>query len=105
MPDPDWNISLPLHFGQAETPQMSLSGAEAGDPQRALFEAFIRAGEQAGYPVTRDYNGQQQEGFGPMEATIWPASTIGSMVRPRSVPQSVETMIASCATSTRRRVR
>ena len=42
MPDPDWNLSLPLHFGEAETPQMSLSGAVAGDPQRALFEAFIQ---------------------------------------------------------------
>ena len=36
-----------------------------------LFDAFVRAGEQAGYPVTRDYNGAQQEGFGAMEATIW----------------------------------
>jgi choline dehydrogenase len=35
-----------------------------------LFDAFIKAGEQAGYPVTQDYNGQQQEGFGPFEATI-----------------------------------
>lgn len=42
MPDPDWYLSLPLHFGEAETPQMSLSGAVAGDPQRALFEAFIQ---------------------------------------------------------------
>lgn len=36
-----------------------------------LFDAFIRAGRQAGYPVTADYNGQAQEGFGAMEATIW----------------------------------
>ncbi len=36
-----------------------------------LFDAFIASGAQAGYPVTRDYNGAQQEGFGPMEATIW----------------------------------
>ena len=36
-----------------------------------LFDAFINAGAQAGYPVTRDYNGERQEGFGPMEATIW----------------------------------
>jgi choline dehydrogenase len=36
-----------------------------------LFDAFIAAGAQAGYPVTRDYNGARQEGFGPMEATIW----------------------------------
>jgi choline dehydrogenase len=36
-----------------------------------LFDAFIEAGRQAGYPVTADYNGQQQEGFGPFEATIY----------------------------------
>ena len=35
-----------------------------------LFDAFIEAGRQAGYPVTPDYNGRQQEGFGAMEATI-----------------------------------
>lgn len=42
-----------------------------GPRANPLFGAFIRAGEQAGYPVTSDYNGQQQEGFGPMEATIF----------------------------------
>ncbi len=42
-----------------------------GPRSNPLFDAFIKAGEQAGYPVTSDYNGQQQEGFGPFEATIW----------------------------------
>ena len=42
-----------------------------GPRSNPLFDAFIEAGRQAGYPVTRDYNGQQQEGFGPFEATIW----------------------------------
>jgi choline dehydrogenase len=42
-----------------------------GRRDNPLFDAFIEAGRQAGYPVTRDYNGQQQEGFGPFEATIW----------------------------------
>ena len=42
-----------------------------GPRANPLFNAFIEAGRQAGYPVTPDYNGQQQEGFGPMEATIW----------------------------------
>jgi choline dehydrogenase len=35
-----------------------------------LYQAFIEAGRQAGYPVTDDYNGRQQEGFGPMEMTV-----------------------------------
>ncbi|TMV92679.1 choline dehydrogenase [Thioclava sp. BHET1] len=42
-----------------------------GPRANPLFDAFIKAGEQAGYPVTEDYNGAAQEGFGPMEATIW----------------------------------
>ena len=42
-----------------------------GPRSNPLFDAFIEAGRQAGYPMTADYNGQQQEGFGPMEATIW----------------------------------
>ena len=36
-----------------------------------LTRAFVKAGKQAGYPVTGDYNGEQQEGFGPFDATIW----------------------------------
>jgi choline dehydrogenase len=42
-----------------------------GARENPLFDAFIAAGRQAGYPVTHDYNGHQQEGFGPFEATIW----------------------------------
>ncbi len=42
-----------------------------GPQANPLYHAFIAAGREAGYPVTQDYNGQQQEGFGPMEQTIW----------------------------------
>ncbi|WP_286240619.1 choline dehydrogenase [Neptuniibacter halophilus] len=35
-----------------------------------LYQAFIDAGVEAGYPETRDYNGFQQEGFGPMHMTV-----------------------------------
>jgi len=35
-----------------------------------LYQAFIDAGEQAGYPLTGDYNGHRQEGFGPMHMTV-----------------------------------
>ena len=41
-----------------------------GKRENPLFDAFIEAGKEAGYPVTPDYNGQQQEGFGAFEATI-----------------------------------
>ncbi|NVO27145.1 choline dehydrogenase [Donghicola sp. C2-DW-16] len=42
-----------------------------GPRANPLFQAFVEAGKQAGYPVTGDYNGEQQEGFGPMEQTVW----------------------------------
>ncbi|WP_241644565.1 choline dehydrogenase [Vibrio parahaemolyticus] len=35
-----------------------------------LYEAFIEAGKEAGYPETDDYNGFQQEGFGQMHMTV-----------------------------------
>ena len=35
-----------------------------------LYQAFIEAGAEAGYPCTDDYNGRQQEGFGAMEMTV-----------------------------------
>ena len=42
-----------------------------GTMTNPLYQAFIDAGREAGYPVTEDYNGQQQEGFGPFEMTVW----------------------------------
>lgn len=39
----------------------------AGNP---LYQAFIDAGVDAGYPRTEDYNGYRQEGFGPMHMTV-----------------------------------
>jgi len=39
----------------------------AGNP---LYQAFIDAGVEAGYPRTDDYNGECQEGFGPMHMTV-----------------------------------
>ncbi|MEC8081936.1 MAG: choline dehydrogenase [Pseudomonadota bacterium] len=35
-----------------------------------LYQAFIDAGEEAGYGQTDDYNGYRQEGFGPMHMTV-----------------------------------
>jgi choline dehydrogenase len=53
-----------------------VSRAPPGDP---IYKAFIQAGAQAGYLVTRDFNGRQQEGLGPYHLTIrdgerWSAS-------------------------------
>jgi len=57
--DPDWRGSDgPLHVTR-------------GPRDNPLVTAFVEAGRQAGYQVTDDYNGQQQEGFGPMEQTTY----------------------------------
>ena len=50
-----------------------------------LFHAFVEAGRQAGYPVTQDYNGAQQEGFGAFDMSVhkgrrW--STANAYLRP-----------------------
>ena len=42
-----------------------------GRRDNPLTQAFVEAGRQAGYPVTPDYNGHQQEGFGPYDMTVW----------------------------------
>jgi len=47
-------------------------GVSAGNKMRLnpLYRAFIEAGVEAGYPETQDYNGEHQEGFGPMHMTV-----------------------------------
>ena len=56
--DPDWRgKDGPLHVTR-------------GPRDNPLFKAFVEAGKQAGYHTTGDYNGAQQEGFGPMEQTV-----------------------------------
>ncbi len=42
-----------------------------GPRSNPLFQAFVAAGQQAGYETTDDYNGEKQEGFGPMDQTVW----------------------------------
>lgn len=57
--DPAWRGSDgPLHITR-------------GARTNPLFHAFVKAGHQAGHELTDDYNGEKQEGFGPMEQTVW----------------------------------
>lgn len=57
--EPDWRGSNgPLHVTR-------------GRRDNPLFAAFVEAGAAAGFPLTDDYNGRKQEGFGPMEQTVW----------------------------------
>ena len=57
--DPEWRgTDGPLHVSR-------------GPRDNPLHAAFVAAGREAGYELTDDYNGQKQEGFGPMEQTVW----------------------------------
>ena len=46
---------------------LHVSRGPPGDP---IYKAFIHAAAEAGYPVTKDFNGRQQEGAGPYHLTI-----------------------------------
>jgi choline dehydrogenase len=46
---------------------LRVSKASSPNP---IYSATIAAGSQAGYPLTEDFNGFQQEGFGPYQLTI-----------------------------------
>jgi choline dehydrogenase len=56
-----------------------------GPKVNPLYDAFIEAGRQAGYPLSADLNGEQQEGFGRFDMTVkngvrW--STANAYLRP-----------------------
>jgi choline dehydrogenase len=56
-----------------------------GPRRNPLVKAFVEAGRQAGFELTDDYNGEKQEGFGPMEQTVWKGrrwSTANAYLRP-----------------------
>jgi choline dehydrogenase len=42
-----------------------------GPRTNPLYHAFVESGVAAGFGRTDDYNGHRQEGFGPMEMTVW----------------------------------
>ena len=71
--DPDWRgRNGPLHVTR-------------GKRANPLYQAFVDAGVEAGFELTGDYNGEKQEGFGPMEQTVWRGrrwSTANAYLRP-----------------------
>ena len=73
-----------------------------GSQTNPLFDAFIEAGRQAGYPQTDDLNGRQQEGFGRMDMTIrdgrrW--STAMAYLRPAMRRPNLTVLTRALATS------
>ncbi|MTI09076.1 choline dehydrogenase [Curvivirga aplysinae] len=47
-----------------------LNTCNGNDMKNPLYKAFIKAGEEAGYAATPDYNGERQEGFCRMDMTV-----------------------------------
>lgn len=92
---PEWTYAHCLpYFKKAETREVGgddYRGKEGplhvhtGACENPLYNAFIEAGKQAGYPFTADMNGYQQEGFGPMDMTTYKGrrwSTAMAYLRP-----------------------
>ena len=83
--DPEWRgRSGPLHVTR-------------GKRANPLYQAFVDAGAQAGFELTSDYNGEKQEGFGPMEQTVWRGrrwSTANAYLRPALKRQNCK--LANC---------
>ena len=76
-----WHGAQPSDWRGTDGP-MHIRRARQWNP---LFHAFVEAGRQAGYPVTQDYNGAQQEGFGAFDMSVhkgrrW--STANAYLRP-----------------------
>ena len=75
-----WSYANVLpYFRRAETFRGAPSEYRGGDGPlvvtpgarwNPLFDAFIEAGRQAGYPVSADLNGAQGEGFGGFDMTV-----------------------------------
>ena len=65
---------------------------QRGTRRNPLYQAFVEAGRQAGFETTEDYNGSKQEGFGPMEQTIFRGrrwSAANAYLRPALKRQNV----------------
>jgi choline dehydrogenase len=72
-----------------------------GPLRNPLYRAWIEAGRQAGYPLTRDVNGFQQEGFGPMDMTAkrgrrW--SSANAYLRPAMTRRNLAVLPRALAT-------
>jgi choline dehydrogenase len=66
-----------------------------------LYHAFIEAGRQAGYALSRDLNGERQEGFGPLDMTVRDgvrSSTANAYLRPAMKRLNLEVVTHALAT-------
>ncbi|NIR29041.1 MAG: choline dehydrogenase [Gammaproteobacteria bacterium] len=107
----EWSYAHVLpYFQRAETYERGANDYRGGDGPlfvsagslvNPLYDAFIEAGFQAGYPLTEDMNGYQQEGFGRMDMTIhngrrW--STAAAYLRPALTRPNLHLEVRALAT-------
>ena len=99
-----WSYASVLpYFKKAQTHQLGPDDYRGGSgplhvshgphyESQPLFDAFVQAAVQAGYPYTPDMNGYQQEGFGPMDMTIYNGkrwNTASAYLRPAMATRDV----------------
>ncbi len=76
-------------------------GVATGACENPLFQAFLSAGQQAGYARTEDMNGYRQEGLGPMDMTVQGgrgSSTARAYLRPAMQRPNVEVLSRTLVT-------
>ena len=81
---------------------------ERGPATNPLCQAFFKAVQQAGYPLTDDVNGYRQEGFAPFDRTIFRGRRLSAAgaylhpvrARPISRSAAAPSSNASCSKAT-----
>ena len=72
-----------------------------GRKRNPLYAAFIEAGREAGYAVSRDLNGERQEGFGALDMTVRDgvrASAANAYLRPAMKRSNLKVVTHALAT-------
>jgi choline dehydrogenase len=72
-----------------------------GLKRNPLYAAFIEAGREAGYPISADFNGERQEGFGPLDMTVRNGvreSTANAYLRPAMKRPNLDVFTHALAT-------
>ena len=108
---PNWSYADVLpYFRRQESWSGGANAYRGGDGPLAtrpssyddpLVEAYLAAGQSAGYPLTDDYNGADPEGFGRLQMTIrngWRCSAATAYLRPALTRANLAVLVNTLAT-------
>ena len=76
-------------------------GTQYAKTPDSIFDAWLEAAKQSGYPFTEDYNGKQQEGFGRGQYTIrggYRSSAATAYLRPAKSRRNLDVVTGALAT-------